>query len=548
MNFAPRHSVSTRAEGGIASRVRPITLALVATIVVAVTAVAATVASAKPAASAATAAAAQAAPLACDALDELSLPDVTQITAQLVTSGSSDGQSNLPAFCRVAITVDPQVNIAVWLPTSATYNSRFQAVGGGGYAGTISFGAMAGALRNGYATASTDTGHSAITQPGGSFALNPNGTLNGQLIEDFASRSLIELTKKAKTLIAAYYGQVAAYSYWNGCSTGGRQGLMLAQRLPDGYDGILSAAPAINWDRFIPAELWPQVVMQRELGGPIAQCKLAVVSQAAVQACDDLDGVTDGVVDEPRRCDFDLSSLIGTTTPCGDFTEDDARVIRMIWEGPRGTDGSFLWYGLAKGAPLNFLAGTNPFPIATDHFRYWIKQNPAFDWKTLDYAGFEQSFRDSQQLFNGVIGTDDPDLSAFRDAGGKVLIWHGWNDQLIFPEGTIDYYERVIGTFHSTEQVQRFARLFMAPGVFHCGGGTGPQVFDSFGALVNWVEDGEAPDRIIASRVEGGVTVRTRPLCAFPYVARYDRKGDPNSHESFECKPNYGPLSPPNTP
>lgn len=546
MNLAPRHSFGTRIEGPTALRVWAAIAVLIVTIVAA--ALAASVASATPAASTSPGVVTLAAPLPCDALDDLSLPDVTAITAQLVTSGSSDGQSNLPAFCRVALTVAPQVNVAVWLPTQATYTGRFQAVGGGGYAGTISFGAMAGALRNGYATASTDTGHSAFTQPGGSFALNPDGTLNWQLIEDFASRSLIELTKKAKTLIAAFYGQNAEYSYWNGCSTGGRQGLMLAQRFPEGYDGILSAAPAINWDRFIPAELWPQIVMRQELGGPIAQCKLGIASQAAVSSCDGLDGVVDGVVDEPRRCDFDPSSLIGTSTPCGEFTAADARVIRMIWEGARGTDGSFLWYGLAKGAPLNSLAGTFPFPIATDHFRYWIEQNPAFNWQTLDYAGFEQGFRESQELFNGVIGTDDPDLSAFRNAGGKVLIWHGWSDQLIFPEGTIDYYERVIKTFHSNKQVQRFARLFMAPGVFHCGGGTGPQVFDSFGALVRWVENGDAPDRILASRVENGVVVRTRPLCAYPDVARYDRKGDPNSAESFKCKPNYGPLSPPNSP
>jgi Tannase and feruloyl esterase len=548
MNLEARHPLGMPGPNARSRRVWLLSAAIVATIFAAAT-VAATLASAPPASAAAgTTSAPQAAPLPCEALDDTQLPDVTQISAQLVTGGSSDGQSNLPAFCRVALTVAPQVNIAVWLPTPATYNGRFQAVGGGGYAGVISFGAMAGALRDGYATASTDTGHSALTQPGGSFALNPNGTLNWQLIEDFASRSLFELTKKAKTLIAAFYGDPATYSYWNGCSTGGRQGLMLAQRMPDGYDGILSAAPAINWDRFIPAELWPQIVMQRELGGPIAQCKLAVASQAALQACDDLDGVTDGVVDEPRRCNFDPSALVGTATPCGTFTEADARVLQMIWDGPRGTDGSFLWYGLAKSAPLNFLAGASPFPIATDHVRYWVKQNPAFDWKTLDYAGFEQTFRQSRQLFNDVIGTDDPDLSGFGKAGGKVLMWHGWSDQLIFPEGTIDYYERVIDRFHSTNQVQRFARLFMAPGVFHCAGGTGPQVFDAFGALVRWVENGDAPDRIIASRVEGGVTVRTRPLCAYPYVARYDRKGDPNSAASFTCKPNYGPLSPPNNP
>jgi tannase/feruloyl esterase len=484
-------------------------------------------------------------PLACDALDDLALPEVTHITAQLVTSGTSNGQTNLPAFCRVDLRVAPQVNIAVWLPTEASYNGRFQAVGGGGYAGSISFGAMATVLRAGYATASTDTGHPASA--GGTFALNPDRTLNWQLIEDFASRSLFQLTKKAKALIAAYYGGPAEYSYWNGCSTGGRQGLMLAQRMPGEYDGILAGAPAVNWDRFHIAHLWPQVVMKQELGGPIAQCKLAVASQAAVAACDDLDGVVDGVIDEPRRCDFDATTLIGTSTACGAITAADARVLNMIWGGPRASDDSRLWYGLAKGAPLNALAGPSPFFIALQHLNYWVKRDPAFDWRTLDYASLEATFHESQALFNDVIGTDDPDLSAFRDAGGKVLMWHGWNDQLIFPEGTVDYYERVLDTFHSTERVQRFARLFMAPGVLHCGGGTGPQVFDTFGALVRWVEAGEAPEEITASRVEGGVTVRTRPLCAYPYVARYNRKGDPNSADSFKCKPNYGPLSPPNS-
>jgi len=547
MNVAPR-----KRPGNSSAIERPLRIwllcAVVAAAIITCAGLAATVAGVTPATAAGRSLLGmQAAPVACDTLDDLSLPDVTAITAQLVTSGSSDGQTNLPAFCRVALTVEQQINIAVWLPTDATYNGRFQAVGGGVYAGVISYGAMGGALRNGYATASTDTGHS--TSPlSGAFALNPNGTLNWQLIEDFASRSLFELTKKAKTLIDTFYGEPAAYSYWNGCSTGGRQGLMLAQRFPEGYDGILAGAPAINWDRFIPAELWPQVVMQRELGGPIAQCKLGVASLAAVGACDGLDGVVDGVLDDPRRCEFDPSTLVGTSTPCGDITAADARVIQMIWDGPRGTDGSFLWYGLAKGAPLNALAGTNAFPIPVEHFRYWIKRDPAFDWKTLDYAGFEQSFRLSHHLFNDAIGTDNPDLSGFRDAGGKVLMWHGWNDQLIFPEGAIDYYDRVIETLHSTEQVQRFARLFMAPGVFHCGGGTGPQVFDMFGALVHWVENGEAPDRIIASRVENNVVVRTRPLCTYPYVARYDGKGDPNSADSFECKPNYGPLSPPNNP
>jgi hypothetical protein len=484
----------------------------------------------------------------CESLAGLALPDTVAISATSVPGGSFDPPgptppiANLRAFCRVALTVSPQINIEVWLPTD-TYNRRFQAVGGGVYAGVISYGAMAAALNGGYATASTDTGH-AGSPLSGAFALNPDGTLNWGLIEDFASRSLFELTRKSKTLIETFYGRKPAYSYWNGCSTGGRQGLMLAQRFPKGYDGILAGAPAIHWDRFHPAQLWPQVVMQQELGVPIAQCKLALASQRAVEYCDGRDGFVDGVLDDPRRCDFDPNTLIGTRTDCGEFTEADAQVLQMIWDGPHAADGSFLWHGLTIGTPLNALAGPNPFPVTLEHLRYWVKQDPAFDWKTLGYAGLEQVFHESHAQFGEVIGTDDPDLLAFRRAGGKLLLWHGWNDQLIFPEGTITYYNRVIRTFHSQTLVQRFARLFMAPGVLHCAGGTGPTVpgtFDMFSALVQWVENGRAPDRIIAAQLAAdGSLVRTRPLCSYPLVARYNGQDDPNSADSFRCKPNFG--------
>jgi hypothetical protein len=398
----------------------------------------------------------------------------------------------------------------------------------------ISYPAMAGALRSGYATASTDTGHQVRD---GSFALGADGRLDQRLITDFASRSLVELTVKAKTLIRAFYGRTADFSYWNGCSTGGRQGLMLAQRLPGAYDGILAGAPAINWDRFIPAELWPQVVMQQDLGAPIAQCKLTAATEGAVARCDRFDGVVDGVIDDPRRCDFDVRSLIGQTTPCGTFTAADARAIQSMWDGPRTTGGRFLWYGLSQGATLNALAGPVPFPIAENHTRFWVEQNPQLDWKTLDFAGFQRDFRTSQRLFSDVIGTDDPDLSGFRASGGRLLIWHGWNDQLIFPQGSVDYYQRVVDRMGGVRRVGEFARLFMAPGVEHCGGGVGPNTFDMFGALVNWVEHRAAPDRILASTLDNGQVVRTRPLCAYPKAARYDGTGDPNSAASFACAP-----------
>jgi pimeloyl-ACP methyl ester carboxylesterase len=473
----------------------------------------------------------EAEPTPCADVATLDLPGVTRVSAELVTGGTAAEMTGLPVFCRIVLTIEPQVGVEVWLPTG-TYNRRFQAVGGGGYAGVISYPAMAKALRAGYATASTDTGHtSTAPQPtrDGSFALGPDGKLNDQVIEDFAARSLIETTRTAKSLVQTFYGQAPEHSYWNGCSTGGRQGVMFAQRYPDEYDGILAGAPAINWDRFIPAELWPQVVMQRELGGPIPECKLAAATDAAVAHCDGTDGVADGVIDDPRRCDFDVSSLVGQVTPCGEFTAADARVVQAIWSGPADS-----WFGLSKGAPLNSLAGATPFPITENYQRFWVEQNPQWDWHTLDYAGFEQNFRDSQTLFHDVIGTDDPDLSPFRQSGGRLVLWHGWNDELIFPQGTIDYYERVQEAVGAT-QVSEFARLYMAPGVEHCDSGPGPDTFDMFGDLVRWVEEGTVPDRITASKLEDGQVVRTRPLCPYPTTAVYDGTGDPNSEASFAC-------------
>lgn len=349
------------------------------------------------------------------------------------------------------------------------------------------------------------------------------------------------MTLKSRILIDASYGADPVYSYWNGCSTGGRQGLMLVQRLPEAYDGVMAAAPAINWDRFIPAELWPQIIMKEEVGGPVAPCKLQLATAAAIEACDGLDGVRDGLIEDPTLCDFDASELVGDETDCGEFTAADARAINAIWDGARTADGEFLWYGMPRGAPLNALAGSFPFPIATDHVRFWVEQDPSFNWQSLDVESYQSVFERSQELFNDVIGTDDPDLRPFRDNGGKLLMWHGWGDQLIFAEGTIDYYERIIDTLPgNARKVGKFARLFMAPGVAHCGGGTGASSFDAFGALVEWVESGDAPDQIEAARIVGGETQFTRTLCPYPSVARYDGKGDPDTASSFDCRPNLG--------
>jgi hypothetical protein len=489
----------------------------------------------------------------CHRLAGQSLPDTTIKLADLVPAGTftpPDGTpaiGDLPAFCRVWAVVAPQITIEVWLP-AAGWNGKFQGVGGGGYAGIISYPALADALRAGYATASTDTGHAAadpMTAPlNGTFGLGPDGQLNWRLIEDFASRSLHEMTVKGKALTQAFYGSAPKYAYWTGCSTGGRQGLMLAQRYPTDYNAILAGAPANNWSRFIPAEFWPQLVML-QAGDFVPQCKFDAVTAAAVAECDGLDGVEDGVIDDPRGCSFDPMSMVGTETPCGTITATDAEVIRSIWQGARDTSGRFLWFGLEPGAPFNGLANTvtapdgstsgAPFPIATDWIRLFLLQTPEWDWRTATPEQFDQWFQHSVEQYTHVLGTDDPDLSDFRDAGGKLLLWHGWADQLIFPRQAIDYYERVERAMGGPQRTGEFARLFMAPGVAHCRGGPGPNEFDGLGPLVEWVEHGVAPDALVAAHRTNGVVDRTRPLCMYPMVARWTGQGSTDEAANFSC-------------
>jgi Tannase and feruloyl esterase len=528
----------------------------------------------------------------CSDLASLVLPEVTSITATPVAANTFTPPPPFPgfrpgppvpvAFCRVQITVGPQIKIEVWLPPPESWNHRFQAVGGGGYAGTISYSALAQAVigdkvAGQFATASTDTGHPATgtengqggangARSGGGFALNPaNDGLNEGLIADFASRSLHEMTLKAKAVILAYYGESPKFSYWNGCSTGGRQGWMEAQRFPNDYDGILAGAPAFNWDRFIPAELWPDVAMNVDLGNSISQTKLNAVTAATVKACDAIDGVVDGVIADPRKCNFDPHVLqcgkTGAPTEGACLTAAEADAVQQLWQGPRDPHGKFLWYGLEPGASFAGLANSSPFPIAADHWRLWIEQNPNFDWHTLNLVSFAAGFRESQKKFHAIIGTDNPDLSAFRRHGGRIITYHGWSDQLIFPGGSIDYFERVVAANGGLKEVARFERLFMVPGMNHCSGGAGAVNFGqpSFGppgsveldpehdvilALQHWVEDGVAPDHLIATTdppplhaAENPVNPAgfTRLLCSYPQVARYAGTGDTNNAANFVC-------------
>jgi hypothetical protein len=304
---------------------------------------------------------------------------------------------------------------------------------------------------------------------------------------------------------------------------------MAVQRFPEEYDGLVIAAPAIHWERFIAAEIWPQIVMHQALGAPIDPARLAGLNAEAVAACDMADGVKDDVINDPRKCEFDPSSS-AVLTPA------EAAVVRKIWNGPTGAKtGKRLWFGLEPGTSFAGLANPSPFSIATTHLAYWVNQNPSFDWKSITEAGFEAQFRQSFREFNDVIGTDEDNLQAFRKRGGKIVMWHGESDQLIFPRGTVNYYERVASGNGGLKHVDDFMRLFMAPGVAHCAGGAGPQPVGTLEAVVNWVENGVAPDTILATRNLGGGAARTRPLCAYPKTAVWTGSGSTDDAASFAC-------------
>jgi hypothetical protein len=518
----------------------------------------------------------------CENLAALELPDATSITAKSFPGGTfqppdpagfvptpqlphaSPPIPNLPAFCEVSMVVEPAINIEIWLPLPSAWTNRFQGVGGGGYAGTITWTGLATAVEAGYATASTDTGHSAFAPNngvgGGGFALNqPADTLNVGLITDFAERSELELARKGKALTRAFYGTGPRFSYWTGCSTGGRQGWIMAQRHPEEYDGYLTGAPAFNWDRFIPAELWGQVVMKDEVGAPISPAKLNAVTNAAVAACAAKSGdgtlPTDAFLADPRLCTYNpaqMSCSAQSSNPnC--LTSQEVGAVSKIWDGPRDAHGRRLWFGLDRGASLAGLDGAFPFPIATDHFAYWLHQNPSFDWHTVTESSFSKDFFSSESKFEDVIGTDSTDLDEFIEHKAKNITYHGTADQLIFSRGTTNYFERLRKRY-GAQKVDEFARLFRAPGMGHCIGGAGANSFgnvfagppvssdpqhDIFKALVDWVEFGIPPEQIIATKFvndnpASGIAF-TRPLCVFPKIASYKGTGNPAAAENWTC-------------
>jgi feruloyl esterase len=446
-----------------------------------------------------------------------------------VPSGSSDALTQLPRFCRVSVQLKPSadsdIGAEIWLPASG-WNGKFLAVGSGGWGGSIGYEDMAEALRRGYATSATDDGH---TGRGASFIAG-----HPEKFIDFAYRAEHGMILEAKRLIKEFYGRDARYAYWNGCSGGGREGLLQAYRYPDEFDGIIAGDPA-NIRRNAWA-LWLAVQTFKDPEAVIPPEKYPAIHRAVLAACDANDGLRDGLIDDPASCHVDFKTLQCAAADGPDcLTPRQVLTAQTITSPATTAAGRVVFPRLEPGTELrwNRLAGgPRPADIFVDQFRYVVYQDPNWDWRGFDLE------RDSERA-NAVdknVDELDPHLAAFAKRGGKLLIYHGWADQQVAPGATIEFYNSVLEHSAASVPSQRWIRLFMVPGMGHCDGGEGPDTFDKISILERWVEKGQAPARIVASHSTAGKVDRTRPLCPYPQVARYDGTGSIDEASNFTCR------------
>jgi feruloyl esterase len=476
----------------------------------------------------------------CEALASLALPQARVTKAQFVAAGGltmpNAGRgaamyAQLPALCRVAAVLTPSadshIQMEIWLPAE-NWNGKFLAVGNGGWAGVISFDAMAAGLRRGYATASNDTGHS---DPGGQFALN-----NEKLI-DFAYRAMHEMTVQSKSIVGAFYSRPPRLSYYQGCSTGGRQGMMEAQRYPEDFDAIVAGAPVYNMLHLNVSQTALQVHMLKNPDRIIPQSKMTLLANAAVASCDGHDGIKDNIINDPRSCRFDPGVLAckgGDAEDC--LTPGQVESAKQVYSPVKTKSGSVVYPGRSAGVEAGYAArmpvpGKPMNPLWSDMPRFVGHRDP--NW---DVMSFDLDTDLALALKNGsFVEASNPDLSRFKARGGKLLLWHGWADPGPAPENTINYYTQAAKAGGGSPD--DWMRLFLMPGVAHCGGGVGPDQADFLGAMERWREQGVAPGQVTASRNTGrsGLTPMSRPLCPFPQVARYKGTGSTDEAGNFSC-------------
>ena len=506
---------------------------------------------------------------ACEKLSTAKIPGATITLAQSVAAGAfagppaqnsggaTDGYKNLPAFCRVVAeakpTADSDIRIEIWMP-AAGWNGKLQGTANGGFAGTISYTSLAGALSHEYAVTGTDTGHSGAMVDA-TWALG-----HPEKVVDFGHRGIHEMTRVAKEVTHAFYGRAPQRSYFAGCSDGGREALMEAQRYPADYDGILAGAPANNWTPLLTTAVWDTQALTLDPASFIPPAKISTIAAAVNAACDELDGVKDGILNDPRQCKFDPATIQCKAGEDDDkcLTAAQAAALKKIYAGPHDSQGHEVFPGFLPGAEDGedgwgpWITGPAPLKGLVAMFGIGFYSNMVYDKHDLDYKTFtlEAGLKAADERTASALNATDADLGPFKARGGKLIMYHGWDDPAISALNTVHYYESVRAKMGAPE-MDSFVRLYMVPGMQHCGGGPGA---DSFGAsysgspdaqhsvraaLEEWVEKGAAPGTIIASKYVGEDHQHpkmTRPLCPYPLAAKYKGSGDTNDAASFVCE------------
>jgi len=454
---------------------------------------------------------------------------------------AESGFRTLPQFCRVQATLTPtpdsDIKVEVWLPTEG-WNGKLVGIGNGIWAGSISYSEMGPTLARGYAVVATDTGHTGTGLTAEWAVRHP------EKLVDFGSRAVHLMTVTAKAAIKDFYGRAAAFSLWNSCSTGGRQGLMAAARFPEDFDAISAKAPANPMTDLMTQSMWAGYQANRTPAAAMTPALLGLVHKAAVAQCDAQDGLADGLISRPGSCRFDVARLAckpGEAGTC--LIPDQVTTMKAIYGGVvDAKSGKQILPGWPVGSELQLavlMMGKEPFPVANDYFRLLVHADqPGWDWKAMDYARETQAAR---QFGASLLNVAPAELQPFFARGGRLLLSHGWTDGLIPATNTTAFYGELLKV-SSKAVADRQVRLFMVPGMDHCGGGEGASNYDTLGTIDAWAQGGPAPERIVAKR-DGGpafpgapaLPPLSRPLCPFPQVARYDGSGAKDDAASFSC-------------
>jgi len=507
---------------------------------------------------------------ACERLSGAKISNTTITLAQTVAAGTFNGPpapfsgvditalyKSVPAFCRVVAeakpTSDSDIRLEAWLPVSG-WNGKLQGIGNGGFAGLIDSMQLANSVKSGYAATATDAGHSGSPIDAAWAIGHP------EKVVDFGHRGIHEMTRVAKALIQAYYSKAPQRSYFAGCSDGGREALMEAQRYPEDYDGILAGAPANNWTPLLTTAAYDTQALTLDPASFIPPAKIPTIAAAVNAACDEADGVRDGILNDPRECHFDPATIqckAEDSDKC--LTVAQVAALKKLYAGTLDSQGHVVYPGYLPGAEEGQggwgLWITGPAPakslmafFGNGFFSGFVYEKPDWDYKTFKVdADLKAANEKTAQALNAT----DADLKPFKARGGKLIVYHGWNDPAITALNTINYYDSVIQKM-GQKDVDSFVRVYMAPGVQHCGGGPGPDSFGAVGdlkfddpphsldaSLEQWVEKGTAPSIVIASKFEGQDRTKakmTRPLCPYPQAAKYKGSGDTNDAVNFVCR------------